>query len=225
MAPKLDKRSVVKHKTNSKPFSSSSSSSSSADAQGKRKRAGGFKVGPSNLPDGAYLGKAKKIKADLIAKAKVKKAYFKELERQGKGKAKEHDPPSSSSDPFFLPFDPNDQGRFAPEVGSSAAAGGRGGGGRGSYMRKPRVHTKHKPLPHPKLRSVDGGDRQKDGDEKRKEKVIDTRTKEEKLAERKRRNDLWNKKSGSVEGRRRGQPDLSARMEVMLEKIKGQQSS
>ncbi|KAL5342402.1 hypothetical protein BJX70DRAFT_320675 [Aspergillus crustosus] len=47
---------------------------SDAPAQEKRK---GFSVGPANLPDGTYRRKTQKIKADLIQKAKVKKAYAK----------------------------------------------------------------------------------------------------------------------------------------------------
>ncbi|KKK20992.1 hypothetical protein ARAM_000646 [Aspergillus rambellii] len=46
------------------------------EAQAK-KRNKGFSVGPANLPDGTYRRKAQKIKADLIQKAKVKKAYAK----------------------------------------------------------------------------------------------------------------------------------------------------
>ncbi|RMJ25720.1 hypothetical protein PHISP_03405 [Aspergillus sp. HF37] len=42
---------------------------------GKKKK--GFTVGPANLPDGTYRRKTQKIKADLIQKAKVKKAYAK----------------------------------------------------------------------------------------------------------------------------------------------------
>ncbi|PLB36445.1 uncharacterized protein BDW47DRAFT_108611 [Aspergillus candidus] len=41
------------------------------------KKRKGFSVGPENLPDGTYRRKAQKIKADLIQKAKVKKAYAK----------------------------------------------------------------------------------------------------------------------------------------------------
>ncbi|KAL3494491.1 hypothetical protein BJX62DRAFT_234365 [Aspergillus germanicus] len=47
---------------------------SETPANKKRK---GFSVGPANLPDGTYRRKAQKIKADLIQKAKVKKAYAK----------------------------------------------------------------------------------------------------------------------------------------------------
>lgn len=44
------------------------------DAKRPRK---GFRVGPENLPDGAWRRKNTKIKQDLIHKAKVKKAYRK----------------------------------------------------------------------------------------------------------------------------------------------------
>ncbi|CBF88362.1 hypothetical protein AN1000.2 [Aspergillus nidulans FGSC A4] len=46
------------------------------DGQANKKRKG-FSVGPANLPDGTYRRKTQKIKADLIQKAKVKKAYAK----------------------------------------------------------------------------------------------------------------------------------------------------
>ncbi|KAJ3479258.1 hypothetical protein NLG97_g8364 [Lecanicillium saksenae] len=42
----------------------------------------GFRVGPDNLPDGAWKRKVTKIKKDLIHKAKVKKAYAKIKERE-----------------------------------------------------------------------------------------------------------------------------------------------
>ncbi|KEF57757.1 uncharacterized protein A1O9_05677 [Exophiala aquamarina CBS 119918] len=43
----------------------------------KKQKSTGFSVGPANLPDGTYRRKTQKIKKDLIAKAKVKKAYAK----------------------------------------------------------------------------------------------------------------------------------------------------
>lgn len=42
-----------------------------------KKRKGGFRVGPENLPDGAWRRRNTKIKEQLIHKAKVKKAYRK----------------------------------------------------------------------------------------------------------------------------------------------------
>ncbi|KAK8869532.1 hypothetical protein IAR55_000098 [Kwoniella newhampshirensis] len=43
----------------------------------------GFQVGPSRAPRDAYLGKANKIKADLIQRAKVKRQYAKVLKTEG----------------------------------------------------------------------------------------------------------------------------------------------
>lgn len=51
-----------------------SSSTPPPDAKKPRK---GFRVGPENLPDGAWRRKNTKIKQDLIHKAKLKKAYRK----------------------------------------------------------------------------------------------------------------------------------------------------
>ncbi|KAL9583318.1 MAG: hypothetical protein Q9212_002776 [Teloschistes hypoglaucus] len=42
----------------------------------------GFSVGPANLPDGTYRRKVKKIKDNLIRKAKVKKSYSKIKEKE-----------------------------------------------------------------------------------------------------------------------------------------------
>ncbi|KAL4978436.1 hypothetical protein BDW66DRAFT_19922 [Aspergillus desertorum] len=54
----------------------SASQKPQTDGQVNKKRKG-FSVGPANLPDGTYRRKTQKIKADLIQKAKVKKAYAK----------------------------------------------------------------------------------------------------------------------------------------------------
>ncbi|BEI85941.1 hypothetical protein CcaverHIS002_0602280 [Cutaneotrichosporon cavernicola] len=55
----------------------------SGKPKGKGKPATGFKVGPSHAPRNAYLGKAQKKKAELIAAAKVKQQYAKVLAREG----------------------------------------------------------------------------------------------------------------------------------------------
>lgn len=48
-----------------------------AHDEASTKKRKGFSVGPANLPDGTYKRKTQKIKADLIQKAKVRKAYAK----------------------------------------------------------------------------------------------------------------------------------------------------
>lgn len=50
------KKSVVKHRTRS-GFQPNNHSSNKGDGNLKGKGKGGFKVGPSHAPDGAYLGK------------------------------------------------------------------------------------------------------------------------------------------------------------------------
>ena len=52
------KRSIVKHRTNN-PFTRPAAAGSSSEGSAGKKdgRRGGFKVGPSHAPDGAYLGK------------------------------------------------------------------------------------------------------------------------------------------------------------------------
>ncbi|KAK3906876.1 hypothetical protein C8A05DRAFT_11364 [Staphylotrichum tortipilum] len=47
------------------------------DDRRQKKAKHGFRVGPENLPDGAWRRKVTKIKKDLITKAKVKKQYAK----------------------------------------------------------------------------------------------------------------------------------------------------
>ncbi|KAK4179235.1 hypothetical protein QBC36DRAFT_323091 [Triangularia setosa] len=48
-----------------------------AAAKTTKKPRQGFRVGPDNLPDGAWKRKVTKIKKDLITKAKIKKQYSK----------------------------------------------------------------------------------------------------------------------------------------------------
>lgn len=49
----------------------------STDSKKQKKPRPGFRVGPDNLPDGAWKRKVTKIKKNLITKAKVKKQYAK----------------------------------------------------------------------------------------------------------------------------------------------------
>ncbi|SPO23330.1 uncharacterized protein UTRI_02008 [Ustilago trichophora] len=219
MAPptKFTKKQLVKHRTSATPFNG--------------KKTGGFQVGPKHLPDGAYLGKHKRIKAELIHKAKVKKEYYKQLKQDkagGSGTSANAAPlgkrggaaavaADTAADDSRLPFTlPKDQGRFAPENGGDdddaeldlALSGGK----QDLRPRKVEKAKNKKPLPHPLPRAAQR--------QEVPEKVWDTRTKEEKEQEREKKNELWNKASGSRIGQARGQPNLGARMEVMLAKIR-----
>lgn len=217
--PKLTKKQLVKHRTSATPSNG--------------KKAGGFQVGPKHLPDGAYLGKHKKIKAELIHKAKVKKEYYKQLKQakpsqsgtssnatalgtRGSTAASSQER-SSENDTAALPFTlPKDQGRFAPE--NSEADGNAeldlafSGTKQDLRPRNTGKPKGNKPLPHPLPRATPR--------QNATEKVRDTRSREEKEQERLNKTKLWNKPSGSRTGQARGQPNLGARMEVMLDKIR-----
>lgn len=211
--PKFTKKQLVKHRTSATPSNG--------------KKTGGFQVGPKHLPDGAYLGKHKRIKAELIHKAKVKKEYYKQLKQDKSGASgassnaaplgKRGSAAEASDDSSPLPFTlPKDQGRFAPENGGDdesleldlALSGGKPD----LRPRKVGKAKNKKPLPHPLPKAVPRDEVP--------EKVWDTRTKEEKEQERLKKNKMWNKPSGSRTGQARGQPNLGARMEVMLDKIR-----
>ena len=216
MAPptKFTKKQLVKHRTSATPTNGNKS--------------GGFQVGPKHLPDGAYLGKHKRIKAELIHKAKVKKGYYKQLKQDksgGSGTNANAAPlgtrgraaAAPNDDGPALPFTlPKDQGRFALEIGGEGDNAGLdlvlSGSKQDLRPRREGKGKSKKPLPHPLPKPV-----QKEEGE---EKVRDTRSKEEKEQERLKKNKMWNKPSGSRTGQARGQPNLGARMEVMLDKIR-----
>ena len=167
-----DKRSVVKHRTRgSEPH-----------------KKGGFHVGATNVPNGAYIGRAKKHKEALIHKAKVKKAYYKMLDRE-KGAAPVEASPIQ------------DGGRFASENEQEESSAPRAAAGRAPSQRKKKLPYFYTPPKQPR------------------EKAQPERTREQALDEREARRKLWNRKSPSRLGRERGQPDLGARMQVMLDKI------
>ncbi|PWN31850.1 uncharacterized protein FA14DRAFT_162700 [Meira miltonrushii] len=58
------------------------------------------------------------------------------------------------------------------------------------------------------------------GEQRTFDKPKDMETSEQRKEERQKRQDKWNSKSGSRTGRQRGQPNLGARMDLLLDKIK-----
>lgn len=137
------------------------------------------------------LTTVKKHKADLIHKAKVKKAYYKMREREAPENSNGHEntqdlgrfAPQNEPDDEAVPSTP----RHEPSVSRDKPK-------KLPYFYRPPKAPKNEPAP-PK------------------------RTREEALEERAVRRDMWNRKSPSRLGRQRGQPDLGARVAVMLEKI------
>lgn len=77
--------------------STPASSSTTTNAPDAKKRKG-FRVGPENLPDGAWRRKNTKIKHELIHKAKVKKEYAKVKAEVLKEKEKEKKPVVAAED-------------------------------------------------------------------------------------------------------------------------------
>lgn len=183
----------------------------------------------------AHILSAKKLKADLIEKAKIKKKYFKE-----KAKAESE----NQSDSIFSE---RDEGRFAPEEG----IGGQDGfdlveaekasqrrrrkegqesseGGNSMSKRKQAKAEAARAAELESRRRLLGGVMHADRDEKGQavpeqrtfDKSKEMETSEQRKEERQKRQDKWNSKSGSRTGRQRGQPNLGARMDLLLDKIK-----
>ncbi|KAK0562251.1 hypothetical protein OC861_005411 [Tilletia horrida] len=123
----LKKRKLVAHATATGlpgRVQHQASTSSSSSSRGRGRGRGGFRVGPTHAPAGSYLGKAKKIKEELIRNAKTKKAYYQTLKREGlpvperpaskKGRKSGDEEGGAGSDPFFA--DENEDGPSADEI-------------------------------------------------------------------------------------------------------------
>lgn len=172
----LSKRSVVKHRTRT------------GDSAPKR---GGFSVGATHAPSGAYIGHAKKHKADLIHKAKVKKAYYKMLQHEGR------------ADGAAVPAPPQDLGRFAPEEPEAEDNATPAPAPAAPAAKKKLPYFYRPPAPRDAPREA-----------------APRRTRDEALAARDAQRAKWHRTSPSRLGRERGQPDLGARVEVMLDRIR-----
>ena len=140
----------------------------------------------------------------MIHKAKVKKAYSKLLHREHSNeKDTKQDASPEALHPHHLP---QDLGRFAPENPEDDLMD--------QVTRKDRPsrstpkQAPKKKLPYFKVPPA-----------KEAKSQTPKRTREEAIAQREERHALWTKKSPSERGRARGQPDLGARMQVMLDKI------
>ncbi|ROW05675.1 hypothetical protein VMCG_05254 [Cytospora schulzeri] len=89
-----------------------------ASAAPEAKKRKGFRVGPENLPDGAWRRKNTKIKHELIHKAKVKKEYAKvKAEALKEKEQKEQQQPQSTTTSTITPED-----GVATEGGEAVAA-------------------------------------------------------------------------------------------------------
>lgn len=106
------------------------SSSTNPDAKKARK---GFRVGPENLPDGAWRRRNTKIKQNLIHKAKVKKAYRKvKAEIQEEEEEKKQQQQEQQQKTIVI----------SEQEGGAAGAGTAGTAERGEAQIHPRRQTR-----------------------------------------------------------------------------------
>ncbi|KAL2871772.1 uncharacterized protein BJX67DRAFT_376642 [Aspergillus lucknowensis] len=136
------------------PDRPSSNKNDETEAPTNKKRKG-FSVGPANLPDGTYRRKAQKIKADLIQKAKVKKAYAKVkaaelaapkpkqfyLRREEEDEDKKEDTEKQDAEPASLELHPDRQAMLETQDSGPERLDERGGNG-GSRGRRRRQKPK-----------------------------------------------------------------------------------
>lgn len=177
------------------------------------------------------LKTAKKIKADLIEKAKVKKAYHRQL-------AKQHDTALDSS-----MLEIRDEGKFAPEKAqndeeeekhlarAAARAGPAPNDGVPSREKKRkrardlgpsetnRAGPRDENAEAESARRIKGGSTAGATIVKKKEEAKSVSV-EERKKQRQDRDAKWNAESGSKRGRERGQPNLGNRVGLLLERIK-----
>ncbi|PWN43554.1 hypothetical protein IE81DRAFT_322407 [Ceraceosorus guamensis] len=217
--PDAHKRKYVQHKTKSGANIAPLGPGRDGKTGG---RGGGFKVGPAHAPDGSYLGKAKKRKAQLIENAKVKAAYYarhggrdttrREQERKVDGESQSLAGPSAAS-----------LGRFAPEDEDTKRLIEQA-------EKQPEIRLKQAKPPRDAVTQDNGstvrradpeGDsdskQQKEGGVSQRSDASSARSKgssrEEALQDRKRRSSLGGKVN------RKGQPNLGARVGLLLDKL------
>ncbi|CAO1629984.1 unnamed protein product [Sympodiomycopsis kandeliae] len=194
------RRSVVKHRTNA------------PQRQDKDRKKGGFRSVGANLPDGAYLGKAKKLKANLIQNAKIKSKFYKQQSTSGSGSGSNaNETPlgigkfarENESEPESNPL-----GRFARQNGSDDEE--QDFRSSGNRQRQPKRQSKEvKPsAPMP--------------EQEQQKKKPRYNSREEALEARKQKSDKWTKTAKSKDGQARKQPSLNGRMEILLDKIQHQ---
>lgn len=163
---------------------------------------------------------AKKIKADLIQKAKVKQRYYKEQRKQQSSPA--HD---------SILQEQRDEGRFAPESDQSNEPLHLVTSGKIS-RRGNNAHAQMEALQEQKKEQAKIAEKEaqrliQGGVTHRMEKKTvpspsgeTSLSREEQAKKRQRRQEHYHRQSGSRIGRQRGQPNLGARVDLLLDKIK-----
>ncbi|WWC69157.1 uncharacterized protein I206_103093 [Kwoniella pini CBS 10737] len=209
---------------------------------GGGKYGGGFQVKPSRAPKDAYMGKAQKIKADLIQRAKMKKSYAKVLKaegmdsgRLGDGTRRRNERPkqqvSSESDDDSDGANEEqkrlkDRAGPAPGSSSSSSSNHKSKYDKGESSKLNRSKPKfpiqssdksphHKVSPPKKVRALSPSPSPSAPSEQGEKKSYRD-VKKEAFSKFHRPRD-----TGIGRGGRKGQPNMGARMGALLEKIKG----
>jgi hypothetical protein len=167
------------------------------------------------------LNTAKKIKADLIEKAKIKKQYFKSVKgaegsregqeedlfdrNEGKFAPEKRDADDTSDDILFQM-----RNRDLPAPSASTL----------QYNKANGIREKKKRTPAIKDGVDDARSSTRQGGQVNAGPADSHLSKEERTRLREKKQEKWNSQSGSQMGRTRGQPNLGARMDLLLEKIK-----
>ncbi|WWD09820.1 hypothetical protein V865_007948 [Kwoniella europaea PYCC6329] len=220
-----------------------------------RARSGGFQVKPSRAPKDAYMGKAQKIKADLIQRAKMKKSYAKILKaegmdsgRLGDGSRRRNERSSESDSKSNGRWkgkgrggNEEDQGgvdeeqkrleaRAGPAPGSGYSSGSRpekssrlNRSRSNNSLRDKPPHQANKPSPPKKIRALSLSPPPPPSIPQNvpAEKKSFRELKKEAFSKYHRPKDALSAGGTVGKGSKRGQPNMNARMGLLLEKIKG----
>ncbi|KAL9038848.1 MAG: hypothetical protein Q9180_002882 [Flavoplaca navasiana] len=176
----------------------------------------GFSVGPANLPDGTHRRKVKKIKDNLIRKAKVKRSYNKIKEKEPVAIPKyysEQPPPAINhveQAPASMELHPARQAMLEePEISKPPSNTRPSPQARGNQSRRP------KPVPYEKERRL--AQQRKEEKVARREAAEKARLdRQHKIEERERfRKALAKARTGGKNGQRK----LGRESKVLLEKV------
>ncbi|KAA6408518.1 MAG: hypothetical protein FRX48_07600 [Lasallia pustulata] len=172
-----------------------------------------FSVGPANLPDGTYRRKVKKIKQDLIHKAKVKKSYVKIKQRELQDSRQTRSSGLSGvadTEPAGLELHPARQAMLGqPEKTQEEPA---------KPEDRPRERRPKRPKPVPFSKEARQGQERKEEAERRRKAIEEADMQRQgKVEERERfRRAMAKARTGG----RNGQRKLGRESKVLLEKVK-----
>ncbi|KAL8929229.1 MAG: hypothetical protein Q9208_001312 [Pyrenodesmia sp. 3 TL-2023] len=174
----------------------------------------GFSVGPANLPDGTYRRKVKKIKDNLVRKAKVRKSYSKIKQKEPVVTPKyysEAPPPDPTNPPASMELHPARQAMLEQPAAEHIPS-------QGASRDRPQPRRSRKPKPVPFEKEARLAQERREEDEKRRHEAEEARAEQQrKLKERERfRKAMAKARTGGKNGQRK----LGRESKVLLERVK-----